>query len=236
MDNDVPKIALIHATPLAMQPISEVFAELWPQAMRRNLLDDSLSPDLEAQGMGPLIVNRLASLVDYVIQQGAHAVLFTCSAFGPAIDAVRRAHDIPILKPNEAMYDEALDACQSLGWECRIGLLTTFAPASVSMRDELLDAVKLRDLPITVEGACAHGALEKLNAGDAPSHDALVLQAAQQLPMCDVYLVGQFSMARTQPLLARALKKPVLTSPASAIRRLQAALSVQPSNTLPSSP
>jgi hypothetical protein len=48
------------------------------------------------------------------------------------------------------------------------------------------------------------------------------------MPSCDVYVLGQFSMARSQALVEKALQKPVLTSPASAVRRLQSALGIIP--------
>lgn len=219
-----PKIALIHATHLAMQPVSEVFARLWPKAKCRNLLDDSLSPDLQAQGLTPAMTDRMVGLAGYVAAHGAQAILFTCSAFGPAIDAAKKTYNIPILKPNEAMFDEALNLCEALGRPCRIGLLTTFAPASVSMLVEFQEAIGQRGLPVTVESACAMGALEKLNAGDADTHDRLLLETAIAMPSCDVYVLGQFSMARCQSLVQQSLQKPVLTSPTSAVRRLQAAL------------
>lgn len=221
-----PKIALIHATPLAMQPVSEVFADLWPKAKCRNLLDDSLSSDLQSQGLSTAMVNRMVVLAGYVKDQGAQAILFTCSAFGPAIEAAKKTYNIPILKPNEAMFDEALDKCEQMGKSCRIGLLTTFAPAAVSMRAEFQEAIDLRRLPVVVESACAVGAMEKLNAGDSQTHDRLLLETASAMPSCDVYVLGQFSMARCQAALERKLEKPVLTSPASAVRRLQSALAV----------
>jgi hypothetical protein len=45
-----PRIALIHATPLAMDPVGNAFELLWPEALRMNLLDDSLSADLALAG------------------------------------------------------------------------------------------------------------------------------------------------------------------------------------------
>lgn len=211
-----------------MQPVTEVFAALWPQAKCRNLLDDSLSSDLQSQGLTTAMVDRMVGLAGYVKDQGAQAILFTCSAFGPAIDAAKRAYNIPILKPNEAMFDEALDLCEQMGKSCRIGLLTTFAPAAMSMQDEFQEAIDQRRLSVVVESACAVGALEKLNAGDSQTHDRLLLETATAMPTCDVYVLGQFSMARSQSLVQESLQKTVLTSPASAVRRLQSALAVNP--------
>ena len=43
-----PRIALIHAMPLAIEPVAQVFHELWPSARITHLLDDSLPADLTA--------------------------------------------------------------------------------------------------------------------------------------------------------------------------------------------
>jgi hypothetical protein len=115
-----------------MKPVSEVFAAVSPDAKCRNLLDDSPSADLQEQGLTPAMVDRMVGLASYVKSQGEQAILFTCSAFGPAIDAAKRTHNIPILKPHEAMFDEALDLCERQGRPCRIGLLTTFEPAAIN--------------------------------------------------------------------------------------------------------
>jgi len=75
-----------------------------------NLLDDSLSADLaRSGGLDAAMTARFVALADYAVGTGAQAILFTCSAFGPCIDEVKRRHAaLPVLKPNEAMVDEAV--------------------------------------------------------------------------------------------------------------------------------
>ncbi len=224
-----PRIALIHATPLAVQPVAEAFKQLWPQARLANFLDDSLAPDLaEAGSLNATMITRFIGLAQYAKTYGANAILFTCSAFGPAIDEARQAVGLPTLKPNEAMFDEALDLCERLGGPRRIGLLTTFAPSSISMREELLAAIRLRGLDVQVDGACADGAMAIYNAGDAATHDRMIFDSARALAACDVVVLGQFSMARAQKGVADVVGKPVLTSPESAVRRLKAVLESTP--------
>ena len=46
------RIALIHALSHSVAPINEAFARDWPEAVRMNLLDDSLSADLARNGRG----------------------------------------------------------------------------------------------------------------------------------------------------------------------------------------
>jgi hypothetical protein len=211
-----PRIALIHATPVAMDPIREAFESGWPQARITHLLDDSLSADLAAEGsLGTRLIERFVTLGRYAAGCGADAILFTCSAFGPAIDAARAAVTIPVLKPNEAMFDEALESGQ------RIGLISTFEPSLPPMLQELEDEAKRRGVALAVRSGSVPEALEALRCGDADRHDRLIAEAAAGFDDCDVLMLAQFSMARAAARLAPRRGQRLLTSPGSAVSRLK---------------
>ncbi len=109
-----PRIALIHATGLSVDPIDQAFKRLWPQPQRMHLLDDSLSADRARDGrLTDTMVRRFETLALYARDCGCHGVLFTCSAFGPAIEAAGRACGLPTLKPNEAMFADAIQAASN---------------------------------------------------------------------------------------------------------------------------
>lgn len=213
---NTPRIALIHATPVAMQPIQDEFARAWPQALTTNLLDDSLSRDLAAAGnLTPTLVQRFVDLTRYVRDCGADAVMFTCSAFGPAIEAARQAVSIPVLKPNEAMVEEALAASGN------IALLATFASAAPPMRAEIEAMAAQKQVALSLRVDTVAGALAALQAGNAGEHDRLIAESARGCVGCDVILLGQFSMASAAHRVAEATGKPVLTSPGSAVALLK---------------
>src|SRR5215472_14037426 len=111
------RIALIHALKHSLVPIEEAFARLWPEARLMNLLDDSLSADLARDGrLTDAMTERFLALGRYVVSAGADGILFTCSAFGPCIEAVGRAHaPMPVLKPNEAMIEQAARRGRKVG-------------------------------------------------------------------------------------------------------------------------
>lgn len=205
------RIALIHALRHSPPPIEAAFAELWPQARLMNLLDDSLSGDLARDGrLTEAMTQRFLDLSDYAKRTGADGILFTCSAFGPCIEAVQRAlAPMPVLKPNEAMIEEA----QALGGGT-IGLLASFAPTLASMPPEFPDSLHI--VPKLAEGALA-----ALDRGDAAEHDRLAVLAAEGLKDCDAIALAQFSLARAAPGIAAATGKPVLTTPGSAVRKLR---------------
>ncbi|MEE9275946.1 MAG: aspartate/glutamate racemase family protein [bacterium] len=215
-DHAPVRIAVIHATRVAVPPVEAAFARLWPEADRLNLLHESLSRDLaEAGGLTPALFDRVDRLARRGKDSGAHGILFSCSAFGAAIEAARARMDIPVLKPNEAMLEEALDAGS------KILLAATFAPSLDSIREELDEMAAERGREIEVEGCLVSGALDALHAGEPEAHDALIAEAIAGRPPCGVVLLAQFSMARALPAVAGKVEARVLSSPDSAVARLR---------------
>lgn len=213
------RIALIHALRHSPPPIEAAFARAWPAARLMNLLDDSLSADLAREGsLTAAMTERFLALSRYAAGTGADGILFTCSAFGPCIEAVASRHaPMPVLKPNEAMIEEACAAARAAagsGRRPRIGLLASFAPTLGSMPAEFPGDVEL-------VLALAAGALAALDAGDAAAHDRLAAEAARGLADCDVIALAQFSLARAAPAVEAAAGRPVFTTPDSAVRTLR---------------
>jgi aspartate/glutamate racemase len=215
-----PRIALVHAVSVAMPPIEQALASLWPDARVQQLLDDSLSPDREAEAMlTDAMRARIVELARYAHGCGAQAILYTCSAFGPAIDDARRAVPIPVFKPNEAMFDDALARGR------RVGMLATFAPSVASMEDEFVATARARGIDATLRTTCVPEAMRALRAGRAEEHDRLLAEAATAFVDCDALMLAHFSTSRAFDAVSAQVSLPVLTSPRSAVRALRAALS-----------
>jgi Asp/Glu/hydantoin racemase len=203
------RIALIHALKHSLVPIEASFARLWPDATLMNLLDDSLSADVARDGLSAAMTDRFLSLGRYSASTGADAILFTCSAFGPCIEAVAREQaPMPVLKPSEAMIEQAAAAGR------RIGLLSTFPPTLASMPAEFPGSVEI--VP-----KLAVGAMAALDRGDRAEHDRLVAEASRDLRDCDLIALAQYSMAPAAALVAEATGRPVLTTPDSAVLKLK---------------
>jgi Asp/Glu/hydantoin racemase len=216
------RIALIHALAHSCAPVQEAFEREWPECRLMNLLDDSLSTDLAAapDGLDAAMYRRFQVLADYAVETGADAILFTCSAFGPCIEAVAKRHSgIPVLKPNEAMIAEAM----RLG--TRVGLVASFAPTLKSMPAEFPAGSR-------VDCELAEGALAALDAGALAEHDRLVVAAARRLQRrgCGAIALAQFSMARAAGEVEAAVPLPVLTTVGSAVAELRARLLGTPLN------
>ena len=68
-----PRIVLVHAVEVAMPPVAAAFRELWPEAERVNLLDDSLSIDRGPQpDLTPAMFDRFDRLGAYARDIGAN--------------------------------------------------------------------------------------------------------------------------------------------------------------------
>ncbi len=210
------RITLIHATPVAIEPVAAAFTRGWPEVEVYNLLDDSLAPDLGRAGrLDAAMVRRFERLAAYAVETGAAGVLFTCSAFGAAIEAAARAAPVPVLKPNESMFEAALDRGGP------VGMLATFAPSAPPMEAEFhaLAAASGRSVPLKT--VCVPEAMAALRAGDAETHNRLLAEAAVGLAGCAAVMLAHFSTARALDAVRGVLDAPVLSSPDSAVAKLR---------------
>ena len=211
------RIVLLHATPVAMQPIQAAFAARWPEAEIVNLLDDGLSIDRAREDdLSEAMIERFVRFGRYGYDMGADGILVTCSAFGPAIDRLIEALPIPVLKPNEAMFQAAIAQGQ------RIGMLATFAPAVSTMTDEFDEFVASRSNPPTLATLVVDDAIDLLRKGDVESHNRLVAARAPEFAGYDAIMLAHFSTSRAAEAVRKVVDVPVLTAPDAAVDRMRA--------------
>ena len=220
--NKHKRVMLIHALTESMEPIHKAFRTHWPEAEIYDLLDSSLSAD-HAANQGVLderMIERFQTLGRYAAVAGpgnrtADGILFTCSAFGPAIDTVKQELRIPVLKPNEAAFARALKTGR------RIGLLVTFQPSLPSLSAELRAMAAEKNIPLELEARVIPEALAALHQGKPEEHDNLIAQTAVELGPVDALVIGQFSMARSAKAVGLRVNVPVITTPDSAVLELR---------------
>jgi Asp/Glu/hydantoin racemase len=214
-----PRIALIHVAPIAMQPVEDAFRRLWPEADRANILDESLFHDRgKTKELTPAQAERIVRLADYAQLSGADAILYTCSAFGEAIEQVQRSTAMPVLKPNEAMFEAALEHGR------RIGMLATASFAVAGLEQEFREMARARGVDADIRTHCVSAAMHAVVRGDAAEHNRLLAEAAPELEGCDVVLLAHFSTSRAEDVVAARVEVPVLTAPGAAVAKLKRAL------------
>ncbi|HEX3575413.1 MAG TPA: aspartate/glutamate racemase family protein [Rhodopila sp.] len=210
------RIVLLHATPVAMQPIQAAFTQLWPEAETVNLLDDGLSIDRAREDdLSESLVNRFVDFGQYGHRMGADGILITCSAFGPAIDKLATTLPVPVLKPNEAMFQAAI------AQGSRIGMLATFAPSVGTMTEEFEEYLVRAGKKATLTTIVVDDAIRLLKGGDAETHNRLVAARAPEFAGYDAVMLAHFSTSRAAAAVRAVLDVPVLTAPDTAVERMR---------------
>ena len=215
-----PRIVLLHATPVAMAPIAAAFSAEWPEAETVNLLDDSLSQDRSREpGLTPAMTDRFITLGCYSHGIGADGILVTCSAFGPAIERLASMVPIPVIKPNEAMFADALAGGR------HIGMLATFKPSIGTMEAEFREFADRTGRSATLTTMLVEGAMDRLRAGDADAHNRLIGEHASELGGLDAVMLAHFSTSIAAKSVRARIGIPVLTAPGSAVRLMRSLVS-----------
>ena len=211
-----PNIVLFSVHKDAMEAAVRAFQNDWPEARISNLLDDGLFAWVRSTGgVVPGMYDVFRTLARYMIDRGADGILYTCSAFRECIDACIAEFDVPQLKPNDAMIEQALDAGS------RIAVVATVGPTIPSISAEFAEMAAARGQKIELVPYVVEGAFDALAGGDAARHDALVAAWAREIKGCDVIALAQFTLSRAAPAVAAVSDIPVLNSPGAAVAKMR---------------
>src|SRR3954464_3755716 len=211
-----PHIFLFSVHKDAMDAAVRAFASDWPDARVSNLLDDSLFAWVrEAGGVVPEMYDVFGNLTRHMIDRGADGILFTCSAFRQVIDACIREFEVPILKPNDAMVEKALDAGSQLA------VMATVGPTIPSISVEIHEMAATRGQKVELVPVVVDHAFDALAGGDPSTHDRLVAERAREIKNCDAIVLAQFSLSRAVPAVQAVNRTPIYDSPGAAVTRMR---------------
>ena len=212
----MPRITFIHATRVAIDPIEQAVRTIWPKAEAITILEEGLSVDRQkSPHLSDALCCRIKDLTEYATTMKSDGILFTCSAFGEAIETAAAGSPIPVMKPNEAMFDAVLAQGD------RVAMIYTFPPAAAGMEEEFRQAAEARGRDVELKSYFCEDAFDAKRAGDDDRHDRLIAQTAQAIADADVIMLAQFSMAGAADAVRQKISVPVLTSPEAAIRELR---------------
>ncbi|WNJ78026.1 aspartate/glutamate racemase family protein [Cedecea neteri] len=210
------KVVLLHATSVAMSPVQQAFNELWPEAEISHLLDDGLTLErAKSVELTTALIGRFVALGQYAWSTRPDAILITCSAFGPAISALAKVLPVPVIKPNEAMFQQALKQGKE------IGMLATFSPALATMTEEFEQWSRQQESNARLRVELIPHAIDALRKGDMEQHNQLVAAGAERLIDCDVIMLAHFSTSLALSAVQSKVSIPVLTAPHSAVNLLR---------------
>lgn len=209
-------LALIHTSPTLTPIFGTLCAEQMPETTVFHMVDESLIKDtIKAGEVRKITIRRLLGMVESAAAAGADAVMVTCSTLGPAVTLVQEMFDLPVIRVDEAMAEEAVRTGRRLG--VMATLRTTLEPTTALLREKAAKAGRQIDL---VECLC-DGAFDAVLAGDTATHDRIVGAALlDEMSGVDAVVLAQASMARVvNAMPSGLLRMPVLSSPELSVRR-----------------
>jgi Asp/Glu/hydantoin racemase len=210
-------LAIVHTTPVTVDALKALAAELLPDHRVINFVDDSILPQLKDNGgQVEAVAPRLIQYMKYAEEAGADIILSACSSVGEVVAQARQAVRVPVVRIDEAMAEAAVRRGKRVGVAAT--LITTLRPT--------LDLIKAKaaEQPgaYQIESILVSEAFERLMAGDRPGHDAVLAAAleafAQQV---DVFVLAQASMAHVVDKLPEAIRGRFLSSPRLGMERVR---------------
>lgn len=217
------RLAIIHTTPVTIEPLKALAQELLPTCEVLNWVDDSILPQLaETGGDMSAVAERLTYYTRFAEQAGADVILHACSSVGEVVAQAQQAVAVPVVRIDEAMAEEAVRRAERIGVAAT--LATTLNPTLALLRRKAEEAGKL----ISLEPRLVNAAYQKLLVGDREGHDAVLAEALKELGQAvEVVVLAQASMARVLPRLPDEQRDKFLTSPRLAMERVRRAVEAQ---------
>lgn len=212
-----PTLALVHTSATLVPMFAELAARYLPGVNIFNIVDDSLIKNTIACGeLTPSTSKRVVGYAASAEEAGADYILFTCSSIGPAVEMAASLVNVPVLRVDQPMADEAVEQGHRIGVIATLS--TTLEPTTDLVRRRAIRAGK----QIALKAVVCEGAFSALMSGDAATHDQKVKEALLKLSdEVDLILLAQASMARVVDTLTEAERKvPILASPPIAMEYL----------------
>lgn len=203
-----PVVCIVHTSFVSVTQLTEIFAELAPQAQIRHIVDDTLLPEVLAnRGVTPRVRSRMCEYYRAAELAGADLIFNQCSSVGEVADLAATMVNVPVIKVDTRMAETACKTGRRVGVVAT--LETTLGPTC-----RLIEATAARlGAEVEITRCLVEGAFDKLIAGDRAQHNQMVLAAIRDLfSRTDVIVCAQGSMMAIVPDLG-ATPVPVLTSP-----------------------
>jgi len=209
MSKNKKSIFIIHTSFVSVDELKKLFSEIIPEANVNNIVDDSMLPEVMKNGkITHGIIQRIYTYSQIASSLGADIIVNQCSSVGEAVNIVKKMINIPIIRIDEAMANEAVKIGK------RIGVIATVASTIKPSVNIIKDAAIVAEKNVIIKEYLVEGALEiLLKENNRNKHNELVMYAIEKSQKeNDVLVLAQGSMTVLIPLL-KDINIPVLTSP-----------------------
>lgn len=210
-------VAIVQTSAVSSAELKALCTEIMPEVKVYQIIDDSLIPEVNANGAPTTAVKR--RMYQYYQQAqslGVDAILNQCSSVGEVADAIKPFVDVPVVKVDEAMARKAVSLGKKIAMIATVA--STVGPSSRLIESMAKEAGKEIELDIHLVKDAMMILIEK---GDVETHNKMVLGEVEEAAKNnDVIVLAQGSMTVLLPLLGH-IDKPVLTSPRLGVEYLK---------------
>jgi len=208
------RLGLVHTSATLVPAFEQLCRERLPGVGVFNIVDDSLIKDVIANGrLRPATARRVVQHVVAAEAAGADTILVTCSSIGRAVETAATLVDVPVLRVDRPMAEQAVATGR------RVGVIATLSTTLDPTADLIGRCAAAAGRDVAITARLCDGAFDALMAGDTATHDAKVAAALEELAAeVDVIALAQASMARVVGTLPpNPARPPILASPPLAI-------------------
>jgi Asp/Glu/hydantoin racemase len=225
------RLGLLHTVPALAVTFDDLLKRTGHSGPIVHVVDAGLLAAAVDHGVDDEVRAEVLRHVRHLADDGSDAILVTCSSIGEAVEEAARQVDVPVLRVDATMAEEAVALAVERAPEDRaakVAVLATLA-ATLGPTGRLLESRVLgASRPVEVTARVVEGAAAARSGGDQATHDRLVAEAIEEAAaQADVVVLAQASMAAAAAGLD--LQVPVLTSPEGGAAALLAAVVRLPS-------
>ena len=169
-------LGLLYTVPFTVDAFNKTMSEVMPNVEKFNILDDRILKLIsEAGKLTPAVHRIVANYACIAEDEGANALLVTCSSISPCVDTARPFVSIPVMKVDDPMTDLAVQKAS------KIGVVATAKTTLEPTKMLLLSKAEARGKEITIKAELCSGAIDALSAHDTAKHDRLVLESIRRI-------------------------------------------------------
>jgi Asp/Glu/hydantoin racemase len=215
-------LGLIHTAPAIVESVNKIAAELMPEVERINITDDKILRFIgKAGAITPAVHRIVLNYIRNAQEEGADAVLVTCSSLSQCVDSARPMVPMPVMKIDDPMTDLAVDKAS------KIGVVATLRTTLEPTKHLLNKKAEQHGKRIILKTEVCEGAFEALSKKDTATHDRLLLEGITRASKdVELLVLAQASMARLVPQLAGKVSIPILSSLPSGVEQVKAVLRI----------
>jgi thiamine pyrophosphate-dependent acetolactate synthase large subunit-like protein len=203
------KLAIIHTTPVTIEPLKDLANKMIGECEIINLVDDSILPQLGKNGGNVQeIADRWEGYAKVAEQLGADCILNACSSIGELVAFTQPKIATPIIRIDDAMAEFAINSAEKIGVAAT--LETTLKPTLELLKQKAAQKQK----KVEFEPILVSSAYQKLIANDKEGHDLDLSVALRKLAKkVDIVVLAQASMARVVSSFPPDEQRHFVTSP-----------------------